>query len=243
MIFKQGITREEIIDGVFILIHKPWGWSSFDVVNKIKQSIKFNFKQKKIKVGHAGTLDPMAEGLVVIGTGKMTKKLFDNQQADKEYVARIQLGETSSSYDSETTPVKSGETEAIMLSDIERALESFRGTIMQEPPLFSAKWVDGSRAYELARKGSDLKLDAVEVRINILEIVSFQNPELILRVNCSKGTYIRSLANDLGRSLGCGAWLSGLIRTKSGSYLLEDAIQIADFDSIMKTLGENFPQE
>ena len=236
MIFKRGNTREEIIDGVFILINKPWGWSSFDVVNKVKHSIKYNLKEKKLKVGHAGTLDPMAEGLVVIGTGKMTKKLFDNQQADKEYIARIQLGETTPSFDTETKPEKSGDPETIERRDVELVLDQFRGKIMQEPPLFSAKWVDGSRAYELARKGSDKKLDAVEVSIHELEIIEFQNPELLLRVNCSKGTYIRSLANDIGAALGCGAYLSGLRRTRSGTYHLNDAIRPEDFDAIIKEL-------
>lgn len=236
MIFKRGNTREEIIEGVFILIDKPWGWSSFDVVNKVKHSIKFNLKQKKIKVGHAGTLDPMAEGLVVIGTGKMTKKLFDNQQADKEYIARIQLGETTASFDSETKPEISGNPETIEKEDVEKTLNQFRGKIMQEPPLFSAKWVDGSRAYELARKGSDRKLDAVEITIHELEIIEFQNPELLLRVNCSKGTYIRSLANDLGAALGCGAYLTGLRRTRSGMYHLNDAIKLEEFDLSMQEL-------
>lgn len=231
--FSQGVTKNQIMDGVFILIDKPWGWSSFDVVNKVKVSIKHKFKNKKLKVGHAGTLDPLAEGLVVIGTGKMTKQLFENQQADKEYIARLQLGETTRSFDLETAPEKAGEAELIDLEAVEQALKHFRGTILQEPPLFSAKWVDGERAYELARKGSTKRLESVEVNIHELEVIDFQNPELFLRVLCSKGTYIRSLANDIGQELGCGAYLSGLKRIRSGNFIIKDAISIPDFEQII----------
>lgn len=235
-IFSKSITKEQILDGVFILIDKPWGWSSFDVVNKVKVSIKHKLKFKKLKVGHAGTLDPLAEGLVVIGTGKMTKQLFDNQQADKEYIARIQLGETTRSYDLETKPEKAGETEWIGLEEVEQALDRFRGTILQEPPLFSAKWVDGERAYELARKGSEKRLEAVEVSIHELEVIDFQNPELFVRVLCSKGTYIRSLANDIGKELGCGAYLSGLKRIRSGAFEVRDALSIQEYEQIIAGL-------
>lgn len=237
-IFSKHITKEQIQDGVFILIDKPWGWSSFDVVNKVKVSLKHKLKLKKLKVGHAGTLDPLAEGLVVIGTGKMTKQLFDNQQADKEYIARLQLGETTRSFDLETSPEKAGDSEWIGLEEIELALNRFRGTILQEPPLFSAKWVDGERAYELARKGSDKRLEAVEVTIHELEVIDLQNPELFIRVLCSKGTYIRSLANDIGKELGCGAYLSGLKRIRSGAFEVKDAFKIQEYEEIIASLED-----
>jgi tRNA pseudouridine55 synthase len=235
-LFKKGIKKEQLIEGVFILIDKPWGWSSFDVVNKVKISIKHKFKEKKLKVGHAGTLDPLAEGLVVIGTGKKTKQLFDNQQAEKEYIARIQLGETTKSFDLETTPEKGGETDWIGLDEVEQSLTRFRGAILQEPPLFSAKWVDGERAYELARKGSTKRLEAVEIHIHELEVIDFQNPELLIRILCSKGTYIRSLAHDIGQELGCGAYLSGLKRIRSGNFLVKDALSITDFEQLLSEI-------
>ncbi len=239
MIIHSGINKSELLEGVFILIYKPWGWSSYDVVKKVKSSLQKHLKLKKIKVGHAGTLDPLAEGLIVIGIGKATKQLQSKTEADKTYLARLQLGETTESFDLETKPVISGDASEISLESIEKVLLNFRGEIFQQPPLFSAKRIQGKRAYELARKGSDHQLEKVKITIHDLQIEEYTKPELYLAVKCSKGTYIRSLANDIGQALGCGAYLSKLSRTKSGEFSLQDALNFNQLDEILEKIALN----
>ncbi len=239
MIIHSGISKDQLLEGVFLLLDKPWGWSSYDVVKKVKHLLHRYTRLKNIKVGHAGTLDPLAEGLMILAVGKATKLLQTKTDADKSYRARLQLGETTPSYDLETKPEQSGDATSIAESTIEEILNQFRGPIYQQPPLFSAKRVQGKRAYELARKGSDHQLEPVLVHIHELNLVSFETPELYLDIRCSKGTYIRSLANDLGAALGCGAYLSKLTRTASGEFNLNDALSLQQLEELLQ---ESFPK-
>lgn len=224
-------TLEEYKDGQIILIDKPLNWTSFDVVNKMRYIIRKKFDLKKIKVGHGGTLDPLASGLMIVAVGKATKSLDMLQNEDKEYIADICFGATRPSYDMETEIDQHFPAEHISIEKIEAVLKNkFSGKISQIPPLFSAKHINGKRAYEYARNGEDVTLEAREITINDIELIKADLPELRLRINCSKGTYIRSIAYDLGKELGSGAYLSGLRRTKSGSFSIENAISIEEFE-------------
>ncbi len=220
-----------LLAGGIILINKPLGWTSFDAVNKIRSVLRKYYGIRKIKVGHAGTLDPLASGLVIICTGRMTKEISGFQMLEKEYVAEFMLGKTTPSYDLETEVDGEYGTAHITRELVERALVKFRGEFDQVPPLFSAKFIDGKRAYKRARRGDDIELPASRVSIRALEIEHFDLPVLRLRISCSKGTYIRSLARDLGRELGSGAYLSSLERTRIGDYRLEDAISPEQFQN------------
>jgi tRNA pseudouridine55 synthase len=188
-------------------------------------------KLHKIKVGHGGTLDPLASGLVVVCVGKETKNQESHQGQNKEYEAELTLGATTPSYDKET-PLENNKEYAYVTRDLIHHVitTSFAGTIMQVPPLYSAKSIDGTRAYELAREGSQKKLEPQQITIHSIDIISFNAPKLMLRVNCSKGTYIRSLAHDIGKELGCGAHLSGLRRTRSGEYHVGEAMKVSEFN-------------
>jgi tRNA pseudouridine55 synthase len=209
---------QEAKPGEVFLIDKPYGWTSFQAVKKVK------WMRMAKKCGHAGTLDPLATGLLVICTERSTKKINDIQAAEKEYVAEITLGATTPSYDMETEVDQHFPTEHITQALIEETLHQFRGTIMQRPPLFSAIKVDGKRAYTLARGGVEHELAARPVIIHEIEIVRFEAPVLTLRFVCGKGTYIRSLAFDIGKALNSGGYLSGLRRTRIGEYKVSDAI-------------------
>lgn len=229
--------RKEITgfqDGRILLIDKELNWTSFDAVNKIRILLKNRLGIKKIKVGHAGTLDPLATGLIIVCTGKMTKSINEFQDLEKEYEATLKLGETTPSFDLETEVDKSYSTEHITKEGVIEVLNSFIGEIDQIPPLYSAKYINGTRAYEFARKGSDLELKAHRVKIIGIELVSFEMPYVKIKVSCSKGTYIRSLARDIGISLGSGAYLSELKRTRIGKFISDNALSINDFE---KTLG------
>lgn len=207
------------MDG-FLVINKPQGWTSFDVVAKVRNK----FKAKK--VGHTGTLDPMATGVLVLCLGKATKLAQELTGLDKEYVAEITLGATSNTDDAEGEVVKNEDAQAISIDRVQEALKAFEGEILQMPPQFSAKKVKGRRAYALARKGETVELKAVQVKINTIEILSYEWPILKLRIDCSKGTYIRSIARDLGQELNVGGYLSALERTKVGSFTLAQAKMI-----------------
>ncbi|MDH5596762.1 MAG: tRNA pseudouridine(55) synthase TruB [Candidatus Peregrinibacteria bacterium] len=209
------------MDGL-LLIDKPSGWTSFDVVAKIRNKLGVK------KVGHSGTLDPMATGLLILCVGKATKQIQEMIGFDKEYIAEITLGATTNTDDAEGEIKKSDISKLINLDDIETVLEKFRGEIEQVPPQFSAKKIKGQRAYAMARKGQEVKLEPVKITIHELELLNYQWPVLSIRVLSSKGTYIRALARDIGRELGCGAYLSALERTKIGPYNLSQAQQIAD---------------
>ena len=229
------MTEEDYKNGQVLLIDKPLNWTSFQVVNKIRWLIKSKFNIKKIKVGHAGTLDPLADGLLIICTGKMTKKIDQFQNLDKIYTGKFFLGATTPSYDLETEVNSVKPTNNISEKLISKALKSFNGKITQTPPIFSAIKHKGKKLYEYARKGETVKIKEREVLIHEFIITKYQLPELSFLVKCSKGTYIRSLANDFGKKLKCGAYLSKLTRTAIGNHLLEDSISIEDFE---KTLGQ-----
>ena len=224
------------VEGEVLLFDKPLGWSSFQLVNKVRYLICQKLKIKKLKVGHAGTLDPLATGLMILCTGKATKQIESLMGKEKEYIADILFGATTPSYDGETEVDKTFPVDHITNEKLEETLQKFLGTIKQLPPMFSAKKVNGVRAYKLAREGSENILQEKEVHISNLEIIDFKKPNLQLKVNCSKGTYIRSLANDIGFALESGAYLSGLKRTKIGIYSNEDAWDLNNFENNLNSL-------
>lgn len=215
--------------GEIILIDKELKWTSFDVVSKLRNSIKKKLDIKKIKVGHAGTLDPLATGLLIICTGKMTKNIENFSKLNKTYTGKITLGSTTPSYDLETKPNVHYPIEHIDENMIINTAKKFEGKIFQKPPIFSAVKKDGVRLYKLARKGMNVNIKKREIIINNFTINSINLPEIEFTVTCSKGTYIRSLANDFGKELNSGAHLSELRRTSIGDYLIEDSFKIMDF--------------
>ena len=209
--------------GRVLLIDKPLRWTSFDVVRKIRNTIRIK------KVGHAGTLDPLATGLLIVCTGRFTKKINEYMAQEKEYTGTITLGAVTPTYDLESEPENFRPFEQIRLEQIMSAAQKFTGPILQVPPAHSAIKVDGKRVYELARKGKEVKLEPRPVTIYQFEITAKEDSLLHFRVVCSTGTYIRSLAHDLGQELGCGAYLSSLCRTRIGDYRLEDASSMDAF--------------
>ncbi len=224
------------VEGQIILIDKPLQWTSFNVVKKIEISLRKKYGLKKIKVGHAGTLDPLATGLLVICTGKKTKEIEHLQSSSKEYIATIEFGKTTPSFDLETSFNDEFPFEHITFEKIENALKGFLGEIDQVPPVYSAKMIDGHRAYKFARRGENIEMKPNKVTIKELEIIEFNNPVLIIRIVCSKGTYIRSFAYDIGKALGSGAYLKALKRTISGNYNIKDAKSIEEFQENLLSL-------
>ena len=218
-----------IKEGELILIDKELNWTSFDVVNKIRYAIKKKFDIKKIKVGHAGTLDPLATGLLIICYGKMTKNINNFSAMNKTYSGKITIGSTTPSYDLETKPNVHYPIDHINEKLILKTAKKFNGKIFQTPPMFSAIKKDGVRLYNLARQGKEIKIDKREVSIDSFEITSFNLPEISFNVTCSKGTYIRSLAHDFGKELNSGAHLSELRRIKIGDYSVKDSFKVMDF--------------
>jgi len=227
---------EEYLDGAVLYIDKPLTWTSFDVVNKIRKSLRHHLGIQKIKVGHAGTLDPLASGLVIICTGKATKQIMQYQDMDKAYTAQVRLGATTPSFDLETDVDLTFPWEHITPEKIEQALVQLSGDQEQMPPLYSAKSVDGKRAYAMARKGKTVELKLQQVHISLLKLLSAELPDLSLQIDCSKGTYIRSLARDLGTMLESGAHLTGLRRTRIGPYHVDQAISVENFIKNLKLL-------
>ena len=224
----------QFLEGEVLLINKPLHWTSFQLVNKLRWLIKRKLGIKKIKVGHAGTLDPLASGLMIICTGKKTKEISQHQAAEKEYIATLKLGATTPSYDGETEETYFYPTKHISKELIISVCNQFIGEIEQLPPIFSAIKVKGKKLYQSARKGNKVEIKPRIIRINEIEIISMDLPYIKLRVSCSKGTYIRSLANDLGKAMNTGAWLCKLQRTKIGSKVLKNAIDINDFQQMIK---------
>ena len=218
-----------IKEGELILIDKELNWTSFDVVNKIRYAIKKKFDIKKIKVGHAGTLDPLATGLLIICCGKMTKSIDNFSAMNKTYSGKVTIGSTTPSYDLETKPNVHYPIDHIDEKLILKTAKKFIGKIFQTPPMFSAIKKDGVRLYNLARQGKEIKIDKREVSIDSFEITSFNLPEISFNVTCSKGTYIRSLAHDFGKELKSGAHLSELRRIKIGDYSVKDSFKVMDF--------------
>jgi len=227
---------ETYLDGCVLFIDKPLNWTSFDVVNKIRWTLKTQLGIKKIKVGHAGTLDPLASGLVIVCTGKATKQIMQYQDLDKAYDAQIRLGATTPSFDLETDVDQTFSWEHITREMVDEALLKFTGEQLQMPPIFSAKSVDGKRAYDMARKGKSIELRRQLITISNLELQSMDLPELSVHVECGKGTYIRALARDLGEELKSGGHLSGLRRTRIGPHIVSDAISLDQFKENLKLL-------
>jgi tRNA pseudouridine55 synthase len=223
--------RFDLTEGEVFLLDKPYRWTSFDVVGKVR-SILFYAFNIRLKVGHAGTLDPLASGLMIVCTGKKTKTIDQIQSLYKEYIATITFGATTPSFDLETALEGDFPVDHISKEKIEDALKTFLGKQLQVPPVFSAKWVDGARAYNKARKGIAVEIKPSEIEIYELEILDYVAPVLTVRIACSKGTYIRSFANDLGKALNSGAHLAGLKRTKVGEFNLENAITIQQFEEM-----------
>ncbi len=223
-------------EGVVLLFDKPLHWTSFNLVSKVRSLLRHKYGLKKIKVGHAGTLDPLATGLLVVCVGKATKQVPTLQGLPKEYIADIRLGATTPSYDLETQIDKEYPTEHINEELIREVLKGFLGDQMQVPPLFSAKFVDGGRAYNLARKGVQMELDPAPITIYDIELVAMQMPIITVKVNSSKGTYIRALARDVGMALQSGAHLVGLRRTAIGAMHIDGALTIEQFEKNLQSM-------
>lgn len=219
------MTAEELQSGQIFLLDKPLDWTSFQAVNKMKYKLKREFKElpKKFKIGHAGTLDPRATGLLIVCTGKFTKKIPEIQDAPKEYWTEIKIGVQTESYDTEKPEILQTDFSHITEENIHQALAKFLGEIDQKPPVFSAIKIDGNRAYDLARKGEDVEMKSRKTTIHYLNNIEINLPFVSFTVGCSKGTYIRSLAHDIGQELKVGAYLTQLRRTKIGDYSIERA--------------------
>lgn len=223
------------VEGVVFNIDKPYGWSSTDVVRKLKNELR-RAGYPKIKIGHAGTLDPLATGVLLVCVGKATKRVDELQAQKKEYIATIELGATTPSFDLEHDVDERYEFEHINGELIESILPLFRGEIEQVPPLYSAKRIDGKRAYEYARAGKDVELRTARIIIYDMEVLSYEKPFLKVRVECSKGTYIRSLARDIGVELGSGGHLTELVRSRSGEFLVADSQKV---EQVMELISQH----
>ena len=215
-------------EGQMLLIDKPFKWTSFDVIRKVRQLIKIK------KVGHAGTLDPLATGLLIVCTGKQTKKINEYMSKEKEYTGTITIGASTATFDLESQPENLSGYQSLKEEDIIEATRRFTGEILQVPPIYSAIKQEGKRVYELARKGLDVKMEPRKVFIKEFSITKINLPVLSFRVVCSTGTYIRSLANDLGEALGCGGYLSSLCRTRIGEFELSRALSIQQLEETIK---------
>lgn len=222
--------KEDYLNGKVLLIDKPLTWTSFDAVKKVRILTGVS------KVGHAGTLDPLATGLLIICTGKFTKKINEYMAAEKEYTGSFTLGATTPTYDLESVPAPKADCNEISTEMIMGATKQFTGTIMQIPPAHSAIKKSGTPAYVLARKGKEVKMDPRPITISSFEITAIQLPIVHFKVVCSTGTYIRSLANDFGEALGCGAYLSSLRRTRIGTFNVDDALSIEKFTEQIQLL-------
>ena len=232
------------IQGEVFYLDKPLSWTSFDVVKRIRGKLHHRLGIKKLKVGHAGTLDPLATGVLIVCTGKMTKQIDELQAHVKEYVAEMALGATTPSFDLETEIDATYPTEHITHELVEQVLqEQFVGSIQQVPPAFSACKVDGHRAYKMARKGKTVELKAKELVIDEIELLAFEPQKITVRVVCSKGTYIRALARDIGVALGSGAHLTALRRTRVGSVRVEDCLSVPDMLSVLDEAELVMPEQ
>ena len=235
----KSIEEYDFQKGEILLFDKELDWTSFDLVRKLRNFFCRQTGIKKLKVGHAGTLDPKATGLMIVCTGKETKNIDLIQAKEKEYIATLKLGATTPSYDLETAENETFSTDHLTSELVQSSLEMFLVEIDQIPPLFSAVKIEGKRAYEHARKGSDMVLAPKKITISELELISFSKDEIVLRIVCSKGTYIRALARDLGNTLECGAYLVGLRRTRIGNMKVEDAWGVQNFIEKFNTNATN----
>ena len=223
-------SKQKFLEGSIILVKKPLKWTSFQVVNKIRWLIKNHFNIKKIKVGHAGTLDPLAEGLLIICTGQLTKKITKFQNLNKSYTGVFHIGATRPSFDLETDIDSSSCIKHLKVEDILKTKDQFIGNIQQTPPIFSAVKIKGKKLYQYARAGEKINPKKRNISIFKFNILKIDLPKVFFEIECSKGTYIRSIANDFGKQLKVGAYLENLTRTNVGSYCLEKAISIDDFE-------------
>jgi len=220
------MTAEQLLEGQILLLDKPLDWTSFQAVNKMKYKLKSEFGlPKKFKIGHAGTLDPRATGLLIVCTGKFTKKIPEIQDAPKEYWTEIKIGVQTESYDTEKPEILQQDISHITEENVEETLNKFLGEIEQTPPIFSAIKIDGKRAYDMARAGQEVEMKSRKTKITYIKDVEINFPLISFTVGCSKGTYIRSLAHDIGQELGVGAYLTQLRRTKIGDYHVQNATQ------------------
>jgi tRNA pseudouridine55 synthase len=224
------------VEGEVLCFDKPYEWTSFDLVKKIRRMILRKFNFAKLKVGHAGTLDPLASGLLIVCTGKATKKISSFQDQDKEYIAGVLLGKTTPSFDLETAFDNEYPTSHITCEKVREVLNLFLGESDQVPPIYSAKYIDGKRAYEFARKGETVEMKPARIHISEIELVDFQIPEITIRVRCSKGTYIRSLVRDIGEKLNSGACMISLRRTAIGQCHINNALTIEEFENKLALL-------
>ena len=230
---KNYYSRDKFINGSVLLINKPYNWTSFQLVNKIRWLIKKKFNLKSVKVGHAGTLDPLAKGLMIIVSGKKTKQIINYQNLDKTYVGTFVLGSTTESYDLETPINKIYNIDHISSKELNEVKKKFLGITNQTPPIFSAIKKDGKRLYEYARNSEKVLIPKREIEIRKLDLDIQNFPEIKFMVECTKGTYIRSLVHDIGISLKSGAHLTSLCREKIGEYSLKDAMSIDYFEKIL----------
>lgn len=219
-------------EGQVILIDKPYRWTSFDVVNKVRSVLKYRLKLGNVKTGHAGTLDPLATGLLIICTGKFTKRIDDYQAREKEYTGTFFLGATTPSYDLETEVIPGGDISGLQPAQLEAAARALSGTYPQVAPVYSARQIEGTRAYRFARGGQDVQMEARMVEVPVFEITRIALPEVDFRIVCSKGTYIRAIARDFGEALGCGAYLAALCRTRIGDIGLDGALSPDEFEKV-----------
>lgn len=233
----------DFISGEIIGIDKPLGWTSFDAVKRLRGAIQRRLRVKKFKVGHAGTLDPLATGVLIVCTGRATRKIETLQNGTKEYIAGITLGATTPSFDLETEIDATYPWEHITEERIKEILPKFTGRVMQVPPVFSAVKVDGKRAYNLARKGKEVELKAKPLEISEIEVLSFDAPVLTIRVVCSKGTYIRALARDIGAALDSGAHLTSLRRTRVGDITIADCLTVEKAVEVISNGPLTFPDD
>ncbi len=233
MLYSEN-SPVDFIEGSLILIDKPKEWTSFDVVNKIRYLIRHKFGYKKLKVGHAGTLDPLATGLLIVCTGKLTRQIDAYQAQTKEYITTIKLGATTPSFDRETPEDAVYPTTHITRGKLGEVVESFIGEQDQIPPLFSAKKVNGKKAYISARNGETLELKARRIVIYSLEVTDFEMPFVTIKMTCSKGTYVRSFGRDLGLALESGAYLWELRRTRIGDFDVSQALEIDNFENSLE---------
>jgi tRNA pseudouridine55 synthase len=231
----MNFEKDSILEGQMILVNKPLNWTSFQVVNKVRWLLRKKHNLKKIKVGHAGTLDPLASGLLLICTGKMTKKIEDLMGKEKTYTGTFFVGATTPSYDLETKVDNHFAYDHITPDLIEEVKKQFVGTISQQPPLFSAIKKEGKRLYEHARAGEQVEIPNRDVVIHKFELTRVALPEIDFKICCSKGTYIRSIANDFGKALDSGAYLKSLCRTAIGPHSLEEAFSIETLETLIKS--------
>lgn len=223
----------DFIRGEILVLNKPLDWTSFDLVQKVRNTLCRLMKIRRLKVGHAGTLDPKATGVMVLCSGKSTKMIDQIQADEKEYIALLKIGATTPSFDLETEEDEQFPTSHITRELVEKVLPQFVGFIEQIPPVYSAIKVDGKRAYKFARKGKEVELKSKTLEVKEIELLRFNLPEIELRIVCGKGTYIRALARDIGKALGSGAYLVGLKRTRIGEYSIDQSLDLAELTRLL----------